>query len=112
MAKVLVVFSDNWADEMDIDGFQIFEKEDWDATVKRVKSFKFPVTIGFGTNEDNVYDDAAELLGCYTVKKLTDDEAKTITKLFGVRYGNFRDPGDVEQDEEDEEYGYDEEDED
>jgi hypothetical protein len=50
MSWVLVVFRDNWADEMDLRGFRVFTVESWQAYQDGIPNRGF--SIGFGTNED------------------------------------------------------------
>lgn len=53
MSKLLVKFKDNWADEMDIEGFFVTTREDWENRVTLLKdNFPYGLTYGIGTNED------------------------------------------------------------
>lgn len=109
--KVLVSYKSNYADEFDVSGFCIMNKEDWeDHKAKAVALFEkraakqgpkpdpqspnywremrniqeaCQVEVYFGTNESIIY----ETLDCYTrsftVKDISADELKTLQKFFG-----------------------------
>lgn len=87
MAKVLVTWKANWADEMDIEGFKIYTEADWESYKSELKTMTKKFTIGVGTNEEIDYDHGHELLNQLTVKKLNDDDAKFIKKTFGDEFG-------------------------
>jgi hypothetical protein len=87
MAKVLVIWKANWADEMDIEGFKIYDEADWKSYETELKARERKFDIYIGTNEEIRYDDGKDLLNSLKVKKITDDEAKTIKKLFGDEFG-------------------------
>lgn len=80
---VLVRFNDNWADEMDIVGFQVVTQQEWDDFVKLAHKLRYPSETYFGTNEFNEYDTVEELLACYEVTEITEDQAQTLENLFG-----------------------------
>ena len=79
MKKVLVLFNDDWADEMDMNGFSIMREDQWNWHVSALKASAYPVELYFGTNESNEYNSAEEIIRCYTVKAITDEEAEVIT---------------------------------
>jgi hypothetical protein len=91
---VLVKFDDNWADEFDLEGFMIWEKEEWEqhkALALRCKNW--PQESYFGTNEWTEWQSAKQYLDCFTEVDLSPEEVLTMTKLFGDRmmngYSNF-----------------------
>lgn len=89
MSKLLISYSDNWADEMDIDGFVIKEEKEWKEIEKSLKAFKKSIFVGFGTNEDNEYRNGKNFLETIEVEKITDEEYKILKKFFpSERYGN------------------------
>lgn len=84
MKYYLYRFSDNWADEMDLEGFAILtelEKKTALASIK--KEFRNGGSIDFGTNEDNEYDSLEDVMACITFKTITSSEYYTIKKVFG-----------------------------
>lgn len=103
MAKVLVTWKDNWADEMDVEGFKIYDEADWKSYEAEMKAVEKKFDICIGSNEEIEFDCGQDLLNTLTVKKISDDEAKTVTKLFGTDFG-FTQFADVyiEEDEEEE----------
>ena len=87
MQKVLIIFKDNWADEMDIEGFSIISKDEWEYKKLELKHTQFPREVGFGTNEDNDYDNAKHFLSMFQAQEISDDEEQIIKKLF--KYPQF-----------------------
>lgn len=106
MGKVLINFSDDWADEMNIDGWVIMEEEEWKEIKKKVAAKKGYISVGFGTNEDNEYSNGKDFLNTLEVTKLSDDEYSVLNKIFGESYGNTGFTGvweyDYDEDNEDE----------
>jgi hypothetical protein len=86
MSKVLVKWSGNWADEMNVEGFVIMDDSEWKEYQETAKKVNSPFSISVGTNEDIEYPNGTALLENIKAKKLTTDEAKTIVKFFG-EYG-------------------------
>jgi len=87
MKKVLVLFNDDWADEMDMNGFSIMREDQWNWHVSALKASVYPIEHYFGTNESNEYNSAEEIIRCYTVKAITDEEAEVIKRLISNDYG-------------------------
>jgi hypothetical protein len=88
--KVIVFYDTNWADEMDISGFQIMDQDKWNDFKTKVAACKKRMFVGFGTNEDNEYSEGKHLLAELTAKKISAEEIKVLNKLFGpniVTYG-------------------------
>jgi hypothetical protein len=103
MSKVLLIWNANWADEMDIEGFSLYDKEEWEIYKKKLKTKKrFGIYIG--SNEEIGYESGEDLLEEITVKKITPDEEKTIKKFFKDGFGHLEFlevyPDDEEEDEE------------
>jgi len=84
MSKVLVIFDDNWADEMDITGFDILTEEQWEYKKLELEHTTFPQDVGFGTNESNIYEDANEFLGNFKTFPISEKEEEVIRKFFGM----------------------------
>jgi hypothetical protein len=96
---VLLQWDSNWADEMDIYGFSLMDKEDWSEYKKYLKERKGGFTFYIGTNEEIEYSNGNELLREITVTEISDKEAATVEKLFGGE-GGFTDFLTVEDEEE------------
>lgn len=84
---LLVKYSDNWADEMDISGFNVLAEDQWNAHLaiaKKVFEENGSITYGVGTNEDVEFSSFKQYLSRFKVITITDEEAATLSKLFGV----------------------------
>lgn len=90
---VLVLFEDNWADEMDLEGFKVMRKSEWEQTAAEFRESKenseSVIEFYFGTNEYNEYDSVDDALACFTVTEMTDDDAEFLEKLFPGGFGPF-----------------------
>lgn len=85
MSKVLIRFKGNWADEMDLFGFEVMEEEVWEAHLKRIRQFLEdggPYERSVGTNEYIDYPNYEAYNRHFTVIKLTDAEMEVIEKCF------------------------------
>ena len=84
--KVLVVFQDNWADEMTVSSWQIVDKEEWEeAEAKFSDLYKDQeVEIGLGSNESIDYKNAEDFLTNVRVVDVLPEEIKAIKRLFGT----------------------------
>ena len=78
---LLIEYHDNYADEFNVFGFNVFTKEDWEIYKNNIP--KKSIHVGFGTNEDNNYPSKEDFLKTLTVKEITIDQAKTLFDLFG-----------------------------
>lgn len=95
MSDVLVSFEDNWADEMDICGWNIMTEEDKDeyfSDFKKIFDERGYYNFSVGTNEDIEYDSFKDFKSHFKIKKLTDEESKIICKVFrNIDQGFFPD---------------------
>ena len=90
MYKVLVTFKSNWADEFDVEGFKIFEKEEWEDLVEEMHTeVEFPHECHFGTNEWIDFESPEEYLACCKIQELTYLEATVIEQKIGSEHGTF-----------------------
>ena len=88
--KFLVIFKDNWADEMDIQGFDILTKDHWEYKKLELEHTVFPQEVGLGTNESNDYESAKQFLSMFQAIEISKDEEQIIIKLFKYkRFGTF-----------------------
>ena len=94
MSKILVKLSTNWADEMDIDGYQILTHKEWqDKQEEYKKAFnQAPQEIYFGTNQENYYDELEDYMSEISAQEISEDEADVLIKYLGKSYGNFAEP--------------------
>lgn len=87
--QVMVVFSEDWADEMNMDGFDVMDKEVWEKESARIRAYDGCLGVGFGTNEDTEYRNGVEALRSYKVKNISDDDVKIVKKFVRLPYGQF-----------------------
>lgn len=84
MKYYLYKFSDNWADEMDLEGFAILTEKEKDSKLAYIKKkFKKGGTISFGTNEDNEYDSLSDVLDCIEFKEISQADYNAVKRIFG-----------------------------
>jgi hypothetical protein len=83
---MLVKFDGNWADEMDIKGFEIVKKEWWDKFVESLPENK-PLSHYIGSNEEMEWTNKADYLRDFTVTEISEDEVAILKKLFP--YGSY-----------------------
>lgn len=80
---LLIIFEDNWADEMDLWSFIIISQEKWQYKVNEMQNTSFPREVCFGTNEYNEYESASDFLSHFEIKTITVEEVEVIKRLFG-----------------------------
>ena len=83
---LLVEWSGNWADEMDLSSFSVMRGEEWNNTVEMLKKQEDEFEKYIGTNEELRYDNGEELLSEFTVSKITKEDYDSVIKLFGGRH--------------------------
>lgn len=77
-------FRTSWADEFDLDGLMIVDKAWWEEHQVHAKQCrKWPKEVGFGTNEDMIYDDAEDYLKCFHELPATQEELVILKRLVG-----------------------------
>jgi len=87
MKYYLYKFSDNWADEMDLEGFAILTENQKDVALTKIKrEFKKGGTISFGTNEDNEYENLNAIMGCIEIDTITSQQYHTMKSIFPDGY--------------------------
>lgn len=92
MSVILVKLDTNWADEMDIEGFALFEPDAWEeAKEEYKKAFKHEPcqTLYVGTNEYIQYESYEDYMNDLTAIEITDEEAQVIEKYFTQEYSFF-----------------------
>lgn len=82
--KYLMLYSGNWAEEIDVDGFVIMEKEYVSYMKKFLKDFNYTISVDIGFNEEVEYDNGRDLLGEIEFIKITNKDSEIIEKIFGV----------------------------
>jgi hypothetical protein len=92
MKKYLVIYHDNWADEMDVEGFRLFTQDELDDYVSlHVKYFETNSSwkFGVGSNEQIEYNDWEGIRSALTVKEITDAEYEMLGKLFPLPFDSL-----------------------
>ena len=106
MAKVLISFQADYADEFDVYGWAVRDTEYWEKLqANAVKWFEDNpgkmLEFWFGTNEGVEFYTIEDFQAAYTLKPITDEQAETIIASFdglatqpriGVTYGHFCEP--------------------
>jgi hypothetical protein len=79
-----MIYSGNWNDEIDVDGFVIMKKKQMSFLTKFLSSFKTPISISLGFDDYEEYENGKELLEEITFQQITQEEYVTINKFFGT----------------------------
>lgn len=93
----MVRFEENWADEMDVQGFALFTAEEYSEWSEKMFCLRRAMENGgsfeyyFGTNEFNEYEDYIEFEGCFSVKVISAEHAKILRDVLKIQtyYGEF-----------------------
>ena len=83
MKKFIMVYSGNWDDEIDVDGFVIMNKKQMTYIVDFLKKFNDPITISVGTKSSIDYENGREILEEISFQEITNEEHVVINKFFG-----------------------------
>ena len=75
----LVIFKDNWADEMDLSGFNIWSDEEWK---EFLNSDYFPDEVCIGSNEEIVYESLEDWKRKFQARSIDENEETILRKLF------------------------------
>jgi hypothetical protein len=84
----LLIWKENWADEMDLEAFVITDKagyEKWLAEGKDLRDFE----ISFGTNEYNEYGYFRELERNVSVKDITEAEYNVLASTLLLKESSY-----------------------
>jgi hypothetical protein len=83
MKKIMMIYSGNWNEEIDVDGFVIMNKNQMSYLSSFLKKFTDPISISLGFGDYVEYDNGKELLEEISFQEITNDEYNTINKFFG-----------------------------
>jgi len=94
----LVITDCNWADELDINGFEIISTEKYhefqnlisqlegkEFGSDRLKEGEFVLELGFGSNQSVEFDSVESINECFEFVVLGDSDADALRRLFGSR---------------------------
>lgn len=113
MAKFLVTFTDT-LDDIEINGFVIMTEKEFEVFEETATSITWPFVYALGQDELE-FSSGDDFLTRIDSKEITNEEAKTLKKLFGDFFGVFIDEGflqDVIGDEDDSDFDEEEDEED
>lgn len=82
--KYLLMYSGNWSDEIDVDGFVIVDLKLVFYMKKFLKDFNSSISVDIGFNETIEYENGNELLQEISFEKITNKESEIIEKFFGI----------------------------
>lgn len=85
--KILVKFEDNWADEMNVEGFNIFTKEEWETFKTKLENKQSEFQVCIGTNEELEYSNGNDCLRHMTVSEISIAAAEIIEDAIGSCFG-------------------------
>lgn len=89
MAKFLVTFIDT-LDDIEINGFVIMTEKEFETFEETAMSITWPFVYAMGQDELE-FSSGDDFLSRIDSKEITNEEAKTIKKLFGDLFGVFID---------------------
>lgn len=89
MSRVLVKFSVNWADEFQCEEFCVMTEISFASLLFAYQKLfdDGPIEVYFGTNEYHTFNDIQEVVKCFTVNAITDEEAAVFDKYFKGSFG-------------------------
>ena len=91
----LVKFYDNWADEMDIEGFSIMSTGQFTQWAKTVEEVAKKIDEGhsfeqyFGTNEWINWDSGKDFKEAFSCEVITDEEAEVLKRLLLQEFASY-----------------------
>lgn len=84
----LVKYTDDYADEFDIYGFNIFTDEEYEKFIEIINLVE-SIEFCFGSNQSIEYETPEDLKSCFIIRKLTEQQYKEIGMCFSLPYGYF-----------------------
>ena len=111
MAKFLVTFTDS-LDDIEINGFTVMTEKEVESFEETAMSITWPFVFAMGQDELE-FSSGDDFLTRVDFKEITNEEAKSLKKLFGDSFGVFIDEAFLEEvigDEDDSDFDDDEDD--
>lgn len=81
--KVLMLYTGNWNDEIEVDGFVLLEQEFVSYMKNFLKRFDYTISVDIGFKEAVEYDNGKDLLQEISFIKITNKDSEIIEKIFG-----------------------------
>jgi hypothetical protein len=91
MAKFLVTFTDT-LDDIEINGFTVMTEKEYQTFEETAISITWPFVYALGQDELE-FSSGDDFLSRIDSKEITNEEAKSLKKLFGDLFGVFIDEG-------------------
>jgi hypothetical protein len=85
----LLKYSDNWADEMDIDGHAVLTSEEYNEFNSKVDELEY-LWFSVGTNEDIEYESNESIKRAYSVSAILEDDVDVLDRL-GIMFRGYAD---------------------
>ncbi len=82
--KYLMMYSGNWNEEIDVDGYIIINKNYLNYIKNFLNKFNYTISVDIGFKEEIEYENGVELLQEISFDEITDSEAVIIEKYFGL----------------------------
>lgn len=90
--QLLLKYSNNYADEFDVEGFLVLSASAWEKhkeLAAKVFQKQSDVEVGFGTNESINYYSLEDYLGSFKVTEITQEQYQVLWDLFGVHTDSY-----------------------
>jgi hypothetical protein len=95
MTKFLVTFTDT-LDDIEINGFTVMTEKEVDSFEKTAMSITWPFVYAMGQDELE-FSSGDDFLSRIDFKEITNEEVKSLKKLFGDSFGVFIDEAFLEE---------------
>lgn len=84
MKNFMMVYSGNWNEEIDVDGFVIMNKKEMTYLSTFLRKYKTPISVSLGFGDYVEYDNGKELLDEISFQEISPEEYCSISKFFGT----------------------------
>jgi hypothetical protein len=84
MKNFMMVYSGNWNEEIDVDGFVMMNKKQMSYLSLFLKRYRTPISVSLGFGDYVEYENGRELLEEISFQEITPTEYETVNKFFGT----------------------------
>lgn len=91
----LVKFTDNWADEFDVEGFMVLSNKDFMQWAQLIEEVSKKIDSGhslvwyFGANDYLLYEEGRQLKESFSCDVIADSQANVLNNLLINGYGSY-----------------------
>lgn len=90
---ILARFSDNWADEIDVDSYKVleFDTKDYNDFLKRVefcRNYQGEMSYGVGSNQWIEYENGADYLSAISLETISKEDYEVLKRLDMLECGD------------------------